>query len=290
MRSLAVTVVLSATIFLLCGLSNAYAQEVRGHYVVDIPAGAYQAGSEHYTPAHIAVPVGTIVAWFNDDPNQQHTVTSGEPGSAESGTTFDSGVIAEGSFYQYTFDEAGDFEYYCTMHPGMTGSVSVNSTVLEGENFNVGLGTGPTFDFNAYERSLLRFEPAGLDIPEDEPVTYELTIMKNDEEVFSDEFRTIGGLLYIELVPSNGTTRVTGPDVSDPIIGTYHIEGSFLQDNAEYTIRPEITLLFDQPPEEEIADEFSVQIVPEFPVAIMLPAAVAIGASIFAGRKLYRGR
>jgi plastocyanin len=277
MNSRILIVIFSGAILLLWGTSNAYAQEVRGHYVVDIPAGAYQSGSEHYVPAHIAVPVGTTVAWFNDDPNQQHTVTSGTPGSAESGNPLDSGIIAEGSFFQHTFDEAGEFEYYCTIHPGMTGSVSVNSAVLEGENFNVGLGTGPTFDFSAHERSLIRFEPVGVDIPEDEPVTYELAIMKDDQEVFSDEFRTLGGILYVELVPTNGTTRVTGPDVSDPIIGTYHVEGSFLQDNAEFIIRPEITLLFDQPPEEEITDEF------------MLPIAAAVGASIFAGRRLHRG-
>jgi plastocyanin len=281
-------VVLGATFLMLYGLSNASAQEVRGHYVVDIPSGASQAGSEHYFPAHIAVPVGTTIAWFNDDPNQQHTVTSGTSDSAGSGDDFDSGIISEGAFFQHTFDQAGEFDYYCTIHPGMTGSVSVNSAVLEGENFNVGLGTGPTFDFNAHERSLLRFEPVGIEIPEDEPVTYELTIMKDDQEVFSEEFRTLGGILYVDLVPTNGTTQVTGPDISDPIIGAYHIEGSFLQDNAEYTIRPEITLLFDQPPAEEITDEFTMQIVPEFPVGIMLPIAAAIGASIFAGRKLYR--
>jgi plastocyanin len=280
------TAIVAGAILLTFGGLSAYGQEVRGQYIVDIPAGAYQAGEEHYVPADIAIPVGTTIAWFNDDPNQQHTVTSGTPNSPESGNLFDSGVIAEGAFFQYTFDAPGEFMYYCTMHPGMIGNVLVNGEVLEGENFNVGLGTGATFDFNEHERSLLRFEPVGMDIPEDEPVTYELTILKNDEEVFSDEFRTLGGILYVELVPTNGTTEIRGPDVSDPLIGAYHIEGSFLQDNAEFTLRPEITLLFDQAPDEEIADEFSVQIVPEFPVGMIVPIAVAIGASVLAGRRL----
>jgi plastocyanin len=265
----------------------AYGQgEVRGTYVVDIPTGAYQAGADHYVPTNIAVPAGTTIAWFNDDPNQPHTVTSGIPNSNNSGTEFDSGVISEGAFFQHTFDDAGDFDYYCTIHPGMMGKVSVSTAMWEGHHFNVGLGAGASFDFTKNERSLLFIEPTSLEIPEDEPVTYELTIMKNGEEVFSDEFRTLGGLLYVELVPTDGETRILGPDVSDPVIGAYHIEGSFLKDNAAYTIRPEITLLFDQPPEEEIADEFGIQIVPEFPLSMLIPIAVGIGASILAGRRL----
>ncbi len=265
----------------------AYGQEeVRGTYVVDIPAGAYQAGADHYVPANIAIPAGTTIAWFNDDPNQPHTVTSGLPNSNNSGTEFDSGVMSVGAFFQHTFDDAGEFDYYCTIHPGMMGRVSVSTAMWEGHHFNVGMGAGASFDFTKNERSLIFIEPTSLEIPEDEPVTYELAIMKNGEEVFSDEFRTLGGLLYVELVPTDGETRILGPDVSDPIIGAYHIEGSFLKDNAAYTIRPEITLLFDQPPEEEIADEFSIQIVPEFPLSILVPIAAGIGASIIAGRRL----
>jgi len=282
------------SVFLVAGLiglgaiSAAYAQEVRGSYVVDIPAGAYQPGAEHYVPANIAIPAGTTIVWFNDDPNQPHTVTSGTPNSNNSGTEFDSGIMSEGAFFQHTFEDAGEFEYYCTIHPGMIGKVSVNTAQWEGHHFNVGLGAGATFNFTKYERSLLHIEPTSLDIPQDEPVTYELTIMKNGDEVFKEEFRTLGGDLYVELVPTNGETRVTGPDVSDPIIGAYHIEGAFLKDNAAYTIRPEITLLLDTPPENEIADEFGIQIVPEFPIGLILPIATGIGVSIFIWRRLGR--
>jgi plastocyanin len=259
---------------------------VRGVYVVDIPAGAYQASSEHYLPANIAVPVGTTVAWFNDDPNQPHTVTSWSPDSEDLGAIFDSGVISEGAFFQYTFDQPGMVPYFCEIHPTMRGSVFVSDVSEQGDNFSIAYGTGSTFDFTEHERTLLHIEPTSLEIPEDEPVTYEVSILKNGEEVFSDTFRTLGGHLYVELVPTDGATRIRGPDVSDPIIGAYHIEGSFLKDNAAYTIRPEITQRFTGPPEEEIADEFGVQIVPEFPIGLLLPIAAGIGASVFAGRRL----
>ena len=49
-------------------------------YAVSIVPGAAQKDSTyHYYPPKIAVPVGPTVAWFNNDVEQPHTVTSGEP-------------------------------------------------------------------------------------------------------------------------------------------------------------------------------------------------------------------
>lgn len=38
---------------------------------------------------------------------------------------FDSGTLAEGETFEFTFDEAGEFEYFCSIHPTMTGSITV---------------------------------------------------------------------------------------------------------------------------------------------------------------------
>jgi plastocyanin len=259
--------------------------EVRGTYVVRIPPGATEEGGTHYEPANIAIPAGTTIVWFNDDTDQPHTVTSGASESEDSGSVFDSGFMSVGAFFQHTFEEAGDFDYHCEVHPWASGSVSVSDSYEEGHNFTLTHGTGPIFDFTQHERNLLVFEPTSVDIPEDEPVTYQVTILKDAEEVFTDEFRTLGGMLYLELIPTDGETLVTGPDISDPVIGAYHVSGSFLKDNAAYTIRTEITHLFDREPETPIIDEFGVQIVPEFPVGVMLTIAAGVGATIFAGRR-----
>lgn len=270
-------------------VQNAYAQEVRGTYVVRIPPGAAEQDQPHYEPASIAIPEGTTIAWFNDDTDQPHTVTSGgSPDEAGAGGIFDSGVMSTGSFFQQTFDEAGEFQYHCEIHPWATGSVSVSGAFEEGDNFRIGYGAGTVFDFTEQERSLLVIEPTSVEVPEDEPVTYQLTILKDGQEAFSEEFRTLGGKLYVELVPTDGPTQVTGPDISDPVIGAYHVQGRFLKDNAAYTIRTEITQIFDRPPEEPLVDDFGVQIVPEFPLGILLPVAAGIGATIFAGRRVLR--
>ena len=65
----------------------------------------------NFVPAIAEVPMGTTVTWVNDD-NVPHTVTS------VSGT-FDSGSIDPGKTYSYKFDQAGTFEYSCTIHPSM---------------------------------------------------------------------------------------------------------------------------------------------------------------------------
>lgn len=282
MRTSIIAAVLVAGFMVTAGLSSAFAQEVRGTFVVRMPPGAYQQGNVYYNPADIAVPAGTTVVWFNDDPNQIHTVTSGNAGEEDAGNVFDSGFMNEGTFFQYTFDAAGDFPYFCMVHPYMVGSVSVSEAFEQGHNFKITYGTGPVFDFTEHERTLLNIEPTSMEIPDDEPVTYQLTILRDGDEVFSEEFRTLGGNLQIELVPTDGQTQVTGPDISDPVIGAYHIQGSFLKEVGSYTVRAEITELFSQPPEEEIGDDFGIQVVPEFPVAALAAALGVAGTVAYA--------
>ena len=48
-----------------------------------------------------------------------HTVTEQESES------FDSGFIQAGGDWDYTFDDAGEYNYYCTLHPWMKGAVLV---------------------------------------------------------------------------------------------------------------------------------------------------------------------
>ncbi|MFO7966155.1 MAG: PQQ-dependent sugar dehydrogenase [Archaeoglobaceae archaeon] len=70
-----------------------------------------------FSPSSITVPAGMEVVWENQD-GTTHTVTSRDG-------VFDSGNIADGETYSYTFDEAGTYEYYCTIHPSMEGVVEV---------------------------------------------------------------------------------------------------------------------------------------------------------------------
>ncbi len=100
----------------------AYAQEA-----VSIPAGSSNpSATEFFVPAEISVPAGSTVTWTNDD-TTIHTVVEGSPESASSGATpgFDSSIIAPKATFENTFDTAGEFDYYCNLHPFMTGKVTV---------------------------------------------------------------------------------------------------------------------------------------------------------------------
>src|SRR3989304_2180654 len=71
-----------------------------------------------YDPQSIAISKGTIVTWTQKDA-APHTVT------ISTGTGFDSGTLNQGQIFSWMFNEAGNFSYYCSIHPGMIGKVIV---------------------------------------------------------------------------------------------------------------------------------------------------------------------
>jgi plastocyanin len=97
--------------------------------IVRIPQGSSSLTDDAYIPNPVEVNVGATVTWINDD-FTTHTATSGDSGSGSTGIfggSEDSPEIIgpEGDTQSYTFDEAGEFPYYCTLHPSMVGTVVV---------------------------------------------------------------------------------------------------------------------------------------------------------------------
>ena len=70
----------------------------------------------------IEVKEGDAVVFSNSD-TVPHTVTSGTPGDPTG--EFDSGPFGTGQTYARTFDEAGVYNFFCSIHPAMTGTVVV---------------------------------------------------------------------------------------------------------------------------------------------------------------------
>jgi plastocyanin len=73
-----------------------------------------------FDPATVTVTKGQTVEWDWIDNGAQHTVTSDDT------TTFDSGLCSAGAKFFVTFNTAGDFKYHCTIHAAMTGDVKVS--------------------------------------------------------------------------------------------------------------------------------------------------------------------
>ena len=83
------------------------------------------AAKNCFSPNPLSVAPGTTVTWKNTD-TVSHYVTSGLPSDNTTGTVFDSGnLIKPGGTFQFTFANAGTFNYFCTVHPWMTGQVIV---------------------------------------------------------------------------------------------------------------------------------------------------------------------
>jgi plastocyanin len=80
---------------------------------------------EPYIPGSIIIQSGEKVRWINTDV-EVHTVTSGLLSSPDRGKQFDSGLLNANQTFEHTFDKPGTYNYYCTVHPIMTGLVNVN--------------------------------------------------------------------------------------------------------------------------------------------------------------------
>src|ERR1700743_1932386 len=102
-RSLGARVVVAAALSLYLG--GAHAEK-------------FKVTSDNYTctPAEVKVKVGDTVTWTNHD-DIPHTVVSA--GKYRSKT-----MDTDGTF-SFTFVSAGDYKYFCSLHPHMTGTVKV---------------------------------------------------------------------------------------------------------------------------------------------------------------------
>jgi plastocyanin len=70
-----------------------------------------------FSPANLQININATVTWINDD-NMVHTVTSANG-------TFNSGDIAPGTKFTYTFTNTGTYNYHCAYHPDMIGAIIV---------------------------------------------------------------------------------------------------------------------------------------------------------------------
>jgi len=70
-----------------------------------------------FNPAIYNIPVGSTVVWYNND-SVTHTATARD-------NSFDSGNLSPGDTFQYTFEQSGELEYYCKIHPSMVGTISI---------------------------------------------------------------------------------------------------------------------------------------------------------------------
>jgi plastocyanin len=86
-----------------------------------VPAGAQAAAIQidnfHYTPPSLVIAPGTTVTWTNAD-DSPHTVR-------EKDGKFKSAALDTDDKFSQTFTAPGEYEYFCSIHPYMTGKIVV---------------------------------------------------------------------------------------------------------------------------------------------------------------------
>ena len=262
-------------------------------YAVRIPFGI-EEDSTGYEPANVSIPAGMTVVWFNDD-STEHTVTPllQEPPIEE---RFGSGVIPPGGFSVFTFTKPGMYLYYDEFNPAHRGQINVGDLVAVGNNMDMRIGGDLPFNASELERIVLSFVPKTISLPPSLELTYNVTIFNSTDEVYNREFGDIDGVLDLEIIPINKMnplmqvgpdsanttaefvrdnlsndsdstgnsllsrstiqTTTSGPDISSPITGTYHIEGPILVEPSPHLIRVEVVEIDNTQPRQPLVDEF----------------------------------
>jgi plastocyanin len=72
-----------------------------------------------FTPRNLVIPVGSKVTWTNKD-EEPHKV-------AEVNSLFTSQPLDTDEAFTYQFKTPGRYEYFCTVHPRMTGTITVEN-------------------------------------------------------------------------------------------------------------------------------------------------------------------
>lgn len=127
--SLVLTVVAVSSLFAAAlgstGNYSAVAQGASSGTTVSMAKGSQSADNpEFYVPAETTVKADETVTWKNDD-TAIHTATSGKDATPDG--KFDTSLVSPGQSSKPIAmpNEPGQYPYFCTLHPWMTGMITV---------------------------------------------------------------------------------------------------------------------------------------------------------------------
>jgi len=81
-----------------------------------------------FDPKEITIKKGVEVIWSNNDVTA-HTVIYGQKDGSDAGSVFDSGMIRSNTAYSHSFEDIGEYPYFCKIHSWMTGRIIVAEDV-----------------------------------------------------------------------------------------------------------------------------------------------------------------
>ena len=234
MNNLLAIPLLIAVFFISLETNYALAQST---YTINIPTGAaspdapyfWQSEKDGGTNGEISIAISDFVDWENAD-TAAHTVTSGTAKDGPDGK-FDSSLIQPGQSFVHQFTEAGNYPYFCLVHPWMTGVVMVTSAMQVIPNVGANAGDGKTtfnveYDFNRMvasarveeDQNSITFEIVGK--PKDADNTLTLMLPKNlisgpfiiwadGKQITDFQMTSKGGINEVKIPLNSISERVT---------------------------------------------------------------------------------
>jgi predicted secreted protein with PEFG-CTERM motif len=186
-------ILLISLAFTAIGSESAFAEEIK----IENGRGSSEPGCEVTTlcfvPSYATARVGDTIIFLNGD-DAPHTSTSGTPAIGPDGV-WDSGLQQPGVDYELTLDTAGTFDYFCMVHPWMTGQLQIfpqdvditddpasnyGITVDQTESVIYGDNTPEVSDKDPGVISEVFANIAANDGTKDSPMTVEVEFMESD--------------------------------------------------------------------------------------------------------------
>jgi plastocyanin len=257
--------VIAAVLAPISTLTPAFAAEI----AADVKSGSSSLTTDAYSPNPINANVGDTVTWTNRD-STPHTVTSGTAGAPDG--NFDSSpgfnpLLAPQQTFSHTFTEAGEFPYYCGLHPNMVGTVMVAAGTGNGGNGgNTTNGNGTNGGSEP--------TPFSVTATDDDGNEYEVTGSGNATATTA----TINAGESVEITfEGAGSVELALPtdlisNITAVMAGTEEIEHQTVSENATHT-----TISFEVPEGETSVQIMGGFVVPEFPVIAAILAATIAG-------------
>jgi plastocyanin len=120
MSKLALPLLLLALFAAACGSGDGGGGAEEGASSEACPSGSVEIKmiDIKFDPQDATAGVGQEVCWINEDTVDHNAV-------AESGADFKSELYGKGETFTTSVDTPGTVEYVCTIHPGMTGTLTI---------------------------------------------------------------------------------------------------------------------------------------------------------------------
>jgi predicted secreted protein with PEFG-CTERM motif len=234
---------------------------------VEIVPGASTKTTDAFSPNPLEVNVGDTVIWTNKD-SALHTVISGSdttPDGKFGGTNENPTLIPPNKTLEYTFTEAGEFPYFCNLHPAMVGTVTVAGE--GGSDGGNGDGNGGAEEANEVETEI-DGNTFTVMATSESPSLLEATVMP-EEKMVGIEFEESGDVeltLPTDLISGISAVTTSGGDDVEFQAGT---------SNATHS-----TISFTLPEDETYVDITGATVAPEFGVIAALVLAASLVAAI----------